>query len=90
MNMFGFHFGFIIFIVRMLLHLCTFQPRLCGEKKKKSRHGSFQSGLTLTFRLSFASDARCSVAGAHQRAAKVGFLPLLVWSVRASVFLAAD
>lgn len=57
---------------------------------KERRHGSFLYCLTLTFRLSFTFDALCSIAGAHQRAATVGFLPLLVWSVSASVFLAAD
>lgn len=51
---------------------------------------NFCTGLTLTFRLSFTFDALCSIAGAHQRAAKVGFLPLLLWSVSASVFLTAN
>lgn len=51
---------------------------------------NFCTGLTLTFRLSFTFDALCSIAGAHQRAAKVGFLPLLVWSVSASVFLTTN
>lgn len=76
-------FGFFT-VLRMFLHPCRFQTW------KERRHGSFLNCLTLTFGLSFTFDAPCAIAGAQQRAATVGFLPLLVWSVGASVFLAAD
>lgn len=67
----------------------VFRLFLCEREEEMAGSGISASVSRLTFRLGFAFDARCSVAGAHQHAAAVGFLPLLVWSVSAPVFLTA-